>query len=68
MPDAATLARSILDGFDRHYRLFRATGDVEPEVPASPRRGGNRPWAELLKRTFGFDVLTCPCLVWEPRK
>ena len=25
MPDAATIARTILDGFDRHYRLFRAT-------------------------------------------
>jgi hypothetical protein len=31
------------------------------EVPESPRRGGYRPWAELLKRTFRFDVLTCPC-------
>ena len=20
-----------------------------------------RPWAELLERTFGFEVLTCPC-------
>lgn len=25
MPDATTIARTILDGFDRHYRLFRAT-------------------------------------------
>ena len=31
------------------------------DVPESPRRGAYRPWAELLKRTFGFDVLTCPC-------
>jgi hypothetical protein len=31
------------------------------EVPERPRRGAYRPWAELLKRTFGFDVLTCPC-------
>ena len=31
------------------------------DVPERPRRGGYRPWAELLKRTFGFDVLTCPC-------
>jgi len=30
------------------------------DVPESPRRGAYRPWAELLKRTFGFDVLTCP--------
>lgn len=25
MPDAASIARIILDGFDRHYRLFRET-------------------------------------------
>jgi isocitrate dehydrogenase kinase/phosphatase len=25
MPDAASIARTILDGFDRHYHLFRAT-------------------------------------------
>jgi hypothetical protein len=31
------------------------------DVPESPRRGAYRPWAEFLKRTFGFDVLTCPC-------
>jgi hypothetical protein len=31
------------------------------DVPESPPRGGYRRWAELLKRTFGFDVLTCPC-------
>ena len=46
------------------------------EVPERPRRGAYRPWAELLKRTFGFDVLTCPCcsgrmklpaLVTEPK-
>ena len=31
------------------------------DVRESPRRGAYRPWAELLTRTFGFDVLTCPC-------
>jgi len=31
------------------------------DVAESPLRGAYRPWAELLKRTFGFDVLTCPC-------
>jgi hypothetical protein len=25
-----------------------------------PRRSPYRPWAELLRRTFGFDVLACP--------
>ena len=31
------------------------------DVPESPCRGAYRPWAELLKRTVGFDVLSCPC-------
>jgi hypothetical protein len=31
------------------------------DVPERPRRGAYRPCAELLKRTIGFDVLTCPC-------
>lgn len=30
------------------------------EVPERLRRGAYRPWAELLKQTFRFDVLTCP--------
>lgn len=25
------------------------------------RTGPSIPWAELLKRTFSFDVLACPC-------
>jgi len=34
---------------------------VEAEATADlPRRGPYRPWAELLRRTFGFDVLQCP--------
>ncbi len=41
---------------------------AHPEEPAvathKPDRtaptGGYRPWAELLARTFGVDVLTCP--------
>jgi hypothetical protein len=34
------------------------TGD---DAPAKPRaRGDYRPWAELLRRTFGVDVLQCP--------
>jgi hypothetical protein len=32
-----------------------------PEQEAKPpKRGGYRPWAELLARTFGIDVLECP--------
>jgi hypothetical protein len=45
----------------------RATVGQEP-APCSrvedladvPRHRPYRPWAELLKRTFGFDVLACP--------
>jgi uncharacterized protein YbaR (Trm112 family) len=34
---------------------------VACELPAAPpKRGSYRPWAELLKRTLHFDVLTCP--------
>jgi hypothetical protein len=29
------------------------------DVPERAWRGAYRPWAELLKRTFGLDVLTC---------
>ena len=31
---------------------------VEPEKRV--RKSGYRPWAELLERTYGVDVLTCP--------
>lgn len=30
------------------------------DIADVPRRGPYRPWAALLKRTFGFDVLQCP--------
>jgi hypothetical protein len=30
------------------------------DVANVPRRSPYRPWAELLRRTFGFDVLACP--------
>jgi hypothetical protein len=30
------------------------------DVADAPRRSPYRAWAELLKRTFGFDVLACP--------
>jgi hypothetical protein len=50
--------------------------DVDPTSEPKPRRGGYRPWAELLARTFGVDVLACPkchgrmklvALIKEPR-
>jgi hypothetical protein len=35
--------------------------DLDPSSAPPPKRGGSRyrPWAELLKRTFGVDVLEC---------
>jgi Integrase core domain len=33
------------------------TSDAGPDMP---KRSPYRPWAELLKRSFGFDVLQCP--------
>ena len=30
------------------------------DVADVARRSPYRPWAELLRRTFGFDVLACP--------
>ena len=41
MPDAASIARTILDGFDRHYRLFRATSARAKE------RWERSDWAEV---------------------
>jgi hypothetical protein len=30
------------------------------DIKDVPRKRAYRPWAELLRRTFGFDVLSCP--------
>jgi hypothetical protein len=38
-----------------------AESATETQDAKTPKRAGNyRPWAELLKRTFGVDVLQCP--------
>jgi hypothetical protein len=37
-----------------------ASARCEEDLAAVPRRGPYRPWAALLKRTFGLDVLACP--------
>jgi hypothetical protein len=37
------------------------TAAATESPPKAPKRAGTyRPWAELLKRTFGMDVLQCP--------
>ena len=41
----------------------RATASSAPcmhDVANVPRQSPYRPWAEVLKRTFGLDVLACP--------
>jgi hypothetical protein len=39
-----------------------AEGEAQPPAgaPAAPRRGSNLLWAQLMQRSFGFDVLACP--------
>ena len=32
----------------------------KPDTPAAGRRGSNMLWAQLMARSFGFDVLACP--------
>ena len=41
-------------------RAATASAPCLEDVADVPRRCPYRPWAELLKRTFGFDVLACP--------
>lgn len=41
-------------------RASAAPAPCVEDVADVPRRAPYRPWAELLKRTFGFDVLACP--------
>ena len=57
----------------RSGRRRRPAPCVE-DVADVPRQSPYRPWAELLKRTFGFNVLACPrcegaacvCSPWSP--
>jgi hypothetical protein len=37
-----------------------ATAEAADEADAPKRAGTYRPWADLLMRTFGIDVLECP--------
>ena len=43
-----------------HGETALATEATEPPPKAPKRACTYRPWAELLKRTFGVDVLVCP--------
>jgi hypothetical protein len=66
------------------WRMRIGPQPAKPEEPAKAndepapkrKRGGYRPWAELLRRTFALDVLECPAckggmklvaMVTEPR-
>jgi Putative transposase/Transposase zinc-binding domain len=50
-PQQATLTADPVEGCVQH------APDAQTDPP---KRDPYRPWAELLKRTFGFDVLQCP--------
>ena len=50
-------SRSVEDSTPLPYGALR--GRVV-DIADVPRRGPYRPWAALLQRTFGFDVLECP--------
>ena len=41
-------------------RAAAAPAPCVEDIKDVPRRSSYRPWAELLRRTFGFDVLACP--------
>jgi len=44
--------------------LVPARGGEPPPAAATPSgstRAGRVPWAELLRRVFATDVLSCPC-------
>jgi hypothetical protein len=41
-------------------RASPAPAPCVEDIADMPRRSPYRPWAELLRRTFGFDVLACP--------
>jgi hypothetical protein len=48
-----------LAGAHRAPSSFHCASPLEATKPTK-RPGNDRPWAELLKRTFGVDVLECP--------
>jgi hypothetical protein len=47
----------IADGVDVREE---AAPEVEDASSAKPARAGASQWAELMRRTFGLDVLACP--------
>jgi hypothetical protein len=61
---ASKLRARIVPSRARQAVASEGPPEAPPEDPSdaagSPRRPRYRPWAELLKRTFGFDVLCCP--------
>ena len=45
---------------DRFVAGQLAAPESDQRIASSPRSGALR-WADLMRRTFGFDVLACPC-------
>jgi hypothetical protein len=47
-------------GCDRATACDRGASGGEASGPSRARRPGPYRWADLMRRTFGFDVLACP--------
>jgi len=55
----AALVPATTDGADAS-KADSSVGAGEDAGHAGPSRAGAYQWAELMRRTFGFDVLACP--------
>jgi putative transposase len=55
----AALVPATTDGADASM-ADSSVGVGEDAGPAGPSRAGAYQWAELMRRTFGLDVLACP--------
>ena len=57
---AEVVASAASEGPDGPPATAPCTADDERSDRPSPRRPGAYLWADLMRRTFGFDVLQCP--------
>lgn len=59
-PAARLRSRVVPAAPPQGRRCVPAAPDA-PEKEGAPRAAGRIPWAELLQRVWGLDVLCCPC-------
>jgi hypothetical protein len=57
---AEVVASAVSAGSDGPPAAAPCTADDERSDRTAPRRPGAYRWADLMRRTFGFDVLQCP--------